>query len=71
MGNFPLLGLDQECYIEKHDADLVALSSRPAPDIFSRWYTYCVVPWWHHLVGEKFKVCRTTPLPYPLYTASV
>ncbi|KAH6651683.1 hypothetical protein BKA67DRAFT_537543 [Truncatella angustata] len=55
MGNFPLLGLDQECYTEKHDADLVALTSRPAPDVFSRWFTYCVVPWWHHVVGEKFK----------------
>ncbi|KAI1864442.1 uncharacterized protein JN550_008999 [Neoarthrinium moseri] len=55
MGNFPLLGLDQECYTDKHDADLVALRSRPAQDIFSRWFTYCVIPWWHHFVGEKFK----------------
>lgn len=55
MGNFPMKGLDQECYSDKHADDVVALNSRPAPDIFSRWFTYCVVPWWHHFVGEKFK----------------
>ncbi|KAI1264924.1 hypothetical protein F5Y18DRAFT_417468 [Xylariaceae sp. FL1019] len=55
MGDFPMKGLDQECYTDKHDDDLVAITSRPAPDIFSRWLMYCVIPRWHHLVGERFK----------------
>ncbi|KAI0160525.1 P-loop containing nucleoside triphosphate hydrolase protein [Xylariaceae sp. FL1272] len=32
MGDFPMKGLDQECYTDKHEGDLVALTSRPAPD---------------------------------------
>ncbi|KAH8174645.1 hypothetical protein LIA77_06064 [Sarocladium implicatum] len=55
MGNFPLKGLDQECYSAKWEGDLVALHSRPAPDILSRWFTYSVIPRWHHLVGKRFK----------------
>jgi hypothetical protein len=62
MGNFPMKGLDQECYTAKCDGDLVALNSRPAPDILSRWFTYRVIPQWHNLVGKKLKVSRSPRL---------
>ncbi|KAI1318787.1 hypothetical protein F5Y16DRAFT_406215 [Xylariaceae sp. FL0255] len=55
MGNFPMKGLDQECYTEKYDDDIVAPNSRPVPDMFSQWFTYRAIPWWHHSVGGKFK----------------
>jgi len=56
MGAFPLLGLDRAAWDTVHDGDLVALSAKAVPDTFSRWFHYKLVPWFHSLVGERFKV---------------
>lgn len=56
MGSFPLLGLDRAAWNVDNESDLVALNTREAPDRFSRWFTDKVIPKYHEIVGEKFKV---------------
>lgn len=56
MGSFPLLGLDRAAWDIENEYDLVALNARQAPDCFSRWFTNRVVPIYHEVIGEKFKV---------------
>jgi hypothetical protein len=56
MGSFPLLGLDRDSWEPKNEADLIAIRPRAAPDIFSKWFTEGVVPFYHRVIGEKVKV---------------
>ena len=56
MGSFPLLGLDRLAWDGDHEADLVALIPRQAPDGFSRWFTDKAIPKYHEVIGEKLKV---------------
>ena len=56
MGSFPLLGLDRLAWDGDHEADLVALNPRQAPDGFSRWFTDKAIPKYHEVIGEKLKV---------------
>jgi len=56
MGSFPLLGTDKDAWDAKNDDDLIAIRPRVAPDMFSKWFTECLVPRYHHIVGKNFKV---------------
>lgn len=56
MGNFPLLGLDRKTWDEAHEDDLLALRERSRSDMFSSWVAETLVPTFHRLIGEKFKV---------------
>lgn len=56
MGDFALQGLDRNSYGPLHEVDLLAIKPRPAPDVFSRWFTDTVIPKWHSAMGWKFKV---------------
>jgi hypothetical protein len=56
MGDFALAGLDRNSYSAVHELDLVAINARPSPDVFSRWFTDVVVPQWHKVLGQTFKV---------------
>lgn len=56
MGSFPLLGFDRDTWDPKNEADLIAIRPRAAPDIFSKWFKEGVVPQYHHIIGQKFRV---------------
>lgn len=56
MGSFPLLGIDGNSWDVEYEDDLVAIKARTAPDMFSKWFTETLVPIYHHLLGERFKV---------------
>jgi hypothetical protein len=56
MGSFPLLGIDKNAWDTKDENDLVAVKARAVPDVFSKWFTETLVPAYHRVVGEKFKV---------------
>lgn len=56
MGSFPLLGIDGNSWNVEYEDDLVAVKARTAPDMFSTWFTETLVPAYHYLLGEKFKV---------------
>ena len=56
MGFFPLRGLDKDAWDPQHEDDLLAIKARSAPDPFSRWFTETIVPAYHHILGERFKV---------------
>jgi hypothetical protein len=59
MGNFPLLGPDQDSWSNDHAYDLIALKRRDSSDPFSRWMTDTFVPFFHNILGKRFK----KPLP--------
>lgn len=56
MGNFPLVGRDRNAWAEQTETDLVALCARSSDDIFSKWFTDKLIPWFHNLVWKRFKV---------------
>ena len=56
MGNFPLRGVDRHAWNETYESDLIALRRRETPDHFSRWFINTVVPYFHRIVGWRFKV---------------
>jgi hypothetical protein len=58
MGSFPLLGIDKDAWDTKDENDLVAIKARAVPDVFSKWFTETLVPAYHHVLGERFKVFR-------------
>lgn len=60
MGSFPLLGFDRDTWDPKNETDLIAIKPRAAPDIFSKWFTEGFVPYYHRIIGKKFKVCHFT-----------
>ncbi|EPE26349.1 hypothetical protein GLAREA_02261 [Glarea lozoyensis ATCC 20868] len=55
MGSFPLLGIDRESWDPKNEDDLIAIRPRAAPDIFSKWLTEGIVPFYHRIIGKRFK----------------
>jgi len=59
MGNFPLLGLDRTAWEPNNEADLIAIYARSAPDLFSKWFTYTFIPYFHKILGRRVK----RPLP--------
>ncbi|KAI0134161.1 hypothetical protein BJ170DRAFT_690464 [Xylariales sp. AK1849] len=61
MGNFPRLGLDRYSYSAENEHDLVAVKARSVPDIFSRWLKFFLIPKWHKVIGEKFKLRSFLP----------
>lgn len=65
MASFPLCGLDRNAWSEENESDLVALMPRMASDPFSEWFSYTLMPMFHHVIGEKFKV-RTHRSPINL-----
>jgi len=56
MGSFPLFGLDRKAWNEENERDLVALMPRKPSDPFSEWFSHTLMPIFHHVIGEKFKV---------------
>lgn len=56
MGAFPLLGIDKDSWNCENENDFVAIKARPQSDAFSNWFTEKLVPAYHHILGEKFKV---------------
>jgi len=56
MGDFPLRGIDRHAWSETYESDLIALHRREAPDHFSRWFINIVVPYFHGIIGWRFKV---------------
>jgi len=56
MGNFPLRGVDRHAWSETYESDLIALRRRETPDHFSRWFINRVVPYFHKIIGWRFKV---------------
>jgi hypothetical protein len=56
MGSFPLIGSDRDAWDGKNEGDLIAIKPRAAPDILSKWFTERLVPLYHHIIGEKFRV---------------
>jgi hypothetical protein len=56
MGSFPFLGFDRDTWDLKNETDLIAIKPRAAPDIFSKWFTEGFVPYYHQIIGKKFKV---------------
>jgi hypothetical protein len=56
MGNFPILGPDQHVWEERNEKDLVAVRRRRGDDLFSRWLIDSWVPYFHKVLGNKFKV---------------
>lgn len=59
MGNFPLYGRDQDAWSPENDYDLLALQRRGSSDPFSNWLTNSFIPFFHNLLGKRFK----QPLP--------
>jgi hypothetical protein len=59
MGNFPLRGPDQTCWDKVHEADLVAIRRRQSSDPFSRWLINAIIPYYHKIIGYRFKVCTS------------
>jgi hypothetical protein len=59
MGNFPLIGRDRNSWGDEKEGDFIALCARHGEDIFSKWFTDKVIPWFHNIVGENFKVDLT------------
>lgn len=60
MGNFPLVGLDRNTWSSIYENDLMAVRTRPSSDYLSDWITHTIVPSFHRMVGEKYKVCICT-----------
>lgn len=56
MGAFPLLGIDKDSWDRENENDFVAIKARLGSDTFSNWFTEKLVPAYHHILGEKFKV---------------
>jgi hypothetical protein len=70
MGSFPLYGLDRTSWDKIHERDLVTLWPRKASDPFSQWFTHTVMPFFHHLVGVKFRRSVSKDLGDELYEYS-
>ena len=56
MGAFPLLGMDRKSWSKEAETDLVALMARQKPDAFSGWFAETLIPFFHRVLGAKFKV---------------
>jgi hypothetical protein len=56
MGNFPILGPDHDSWSDDHNDDLLAIQRRESSDPFSRWLINSFIPWFHNIVGKRFKV---------------
>lgn len=56
MGNFPILGPDHDSWSPENDHDLLAIHRRETSDPFSRWLINSFVPWFHNVIGKRFKV---------------
>ncbi|KAH6664046.1 hypothetical protein B0J14DRAFT_682577 [Halenospora varia] len=59
MGDFPLLGADRESWSPANTYDLIALQRRQSSDPFSHWLTNSFIPFFHNILGKRFK----QPLP--------
>ena len=56
MGDFALRGLDRDAWDHRDEEDIAAIKPRPAPDLFSKWFTNTLISFIHRTVGEKLKV---------------
>lgn len=56
MGNFPLRGADRHAWSETYESDLIALREQETLDYFSRWFINTIVPYFHRIIGWRFKV---------------
>jgi len=59
MGDFPLRGPDQDAWSAPNTYDLLALQRRENSDPFYRWLSNSFIPFFHNLVGKRFR----KPLP--------
>jgi hypothetical protein len=59
MGSFPLIGRDRDYWKLQNGSDLVALWPLKSPDPFSRWFNHAAMPFFHDVIGSKFKVRLT------------
>jgi hypothetical protein len=55
MGNFPLRGPDQGAWSWENTYDLLAVSRRESSDPFSRWLTDTFLPFFHNILGKRFR----------------
>lgn len=56
-GNFFLRGTEASVWDDPYSTDLVALSdSQQEQDLFSRWYRYKFLAFFHQCVGYRFRV---------------
>ncbi|KAH6677396.1 hypothetical protein B0J14DRAFT_341472 [Halenospora varia] len=55
MGNFPLRGPDQHSWSAEYTHDLLAIARRESSDPFSRWLSDSFIPFFHNILGKKFK----------------
>jgi hypothetical protein len=56
MGNFPILGPDHDSWSTENGDDLLMVQRRESSDPFSRWLINSFIPWFHKLIGKRFKV---------------
>jgi hypothetical protein len=54
MGEFPLVGKDENSWSEEKEWDLVALHPRQNPDFFASWFGDSLVPWFLQTIPESF-----------------
>lgn len=55
MGDFPLRGRDRHAWALGQTNDLIALQSRVSSDPFSRWLTDSFIPFFHRILGKRFR----------------
>lgn len=55
MGNFPLRGPDQHSWSLEHTEDLLCLQRREKLDPFSRWVSVTFIPFFHNVLGKRFR----------------
>ncbi|KIM96142.1 hypothetical protein OIDMADRAFT_183557 [Oidiodendron maius Zn] len=55
MGNFPILGPDHDSWSTPHADDLLAIRRRESSDPLSRWVINLFIPWFHNIIGKRFK----------------
>jgi hypothetical protein len=62
MGDFPLNGLDRGSWNPEHEKDLVTVKRRSSTDPLTRWLRETLIPAYHHVIGERYKVIRVSKL---------
>jgi hypothetical protein len=66
MGKVYLLGPDSDIWEDaRYSSDIFALKRREDHSPVSRALGGCVVRWWHHCIGRRFRVRFTHSLSLP------
>ncbi|KAG0651501.1 hypothetical protein D0Z07_1897 [Hyphodiscus hymeniophilus] len=60
-GFFPIESPDRHSWSVDHDDDLLAIRRRDSSDPLSRWIFDRFIPWFHNLIGKRFKVRSSSP----------